>query len=155
MKKSNIGISTNLFAALIYFTAFFSGWLGLLLVAGYTLLKEEDEWLKKTAVKALVLTAAFTVVPSIIGLIPDSIGVLNSFLDSISKIAIRMTEYGIKKMYLSIKFQYNIIAISYTKSSKNIYNIVFTNNIVPVINNHIIIFTIGHKGKITHWSIKP
>ena len=81
MKKSNIGISTNLFAALIYFTAFFSGWLGLLLVAGYTLLKEEDEWLKKTAVKALVLTAAFTVVPSIIGLIPDSIGVLNSFLD--------------------------------------------------------------------------
>lgn len=47
MSKTKLGISTTLLAALAYFAGGFSGYLLLFLVAGYVLLKEEDEWLKK------------------------------------------------------------------------------------------------------------
>ena len=56
MNKTKLGITTGLLAALAYFTGCFSGYLLLFLVAGYVLLKEEDEWLRKNVVKAVTGT---------------------------------------------------------------------------------------------------
>lgn len=81
MQKSRLGISVGLFSALIYFTAFFSGWTGLLLIAGYALLCEENKWIKKTAVRALVLLATFSVLPAVVGLVPDLIYFINDILN--------------------------------------------------------------------------
>lgn len=50
------------------------------LVAGYVLLFEESEWLKKAAVKAVALMIAVGVLNTAIGLIPDVLTWLSSFL---------------------------------------------------------------------------
>ena len=56
MEKSKLGISVNLFAALIYFVCVINNILVGVVVAGYVLLFEDNERLKKTAVKALIIT---------------------------------------------------------------------------------------------------
>ena len=84
MNKTKLGISTGLLAALAYFSGCFSGYLLLFLVAGYLLLKEEDEWLKKNVVKAAVLMVVFSVATGVLGLVPDLFSWLNSGLGIIN-----------------------------------------------------------------------
>ena len=56
MEKSRLGISINLFAALIYFVCVANNILVGVVIAGYVLLFEESDRLKRTAVKALIIT---------------------------------------------------------------------------------------------------
>ena len=84
MQKTKLGISVGLLGALAYFTGIFSGYQALIIVVGYVLLCEENVWLKKACVKALVLLMTFSIVINVIGLIPDLfswvsnlIGILN------------------------------------------------------------------------------
>lgn len=80
--KTKLGISTGVLAALVYFAALFGGFgIGLIVLAGYVLLFEQDEWLKRMAVKAVVFTVTLTVLSYVIGIIPDVIEVINSVLD--------------------------------------------------------------------------
>ena len=58
MQKTKLGLSVTFVAACLYFFGLFSAIPAVLLVA-YVLLKEEDEWLKKMAVKALILVLVF------------------------------------------------------------------------------------------------
>lgn len=79
---TKLGISTGVLAALIYFAALFSGFgIALVLIVGYVLLVESDEWLKRMAVKAVVFTVTLSVLSYVIGLIPDVIDLINSFID--------------------------------------------------------------------------
>ena len=55
MQKTKLGISVGLLGAAIYFTGLFSGYLVAVLLAGYVLMFEENEWLRKNAVKAVAL----------------------------------------------------------------------------------------------------
>jgi hypothetical protein len=55
MEKSRLGISINLFAALLYFLGATGSIIVVMIAAGYVLLCEESQNLKKTAVKALIL----------------------------------------------------------------------------------------------------
>lgn len=80
MQKTKLGVSVGLLGAAIYFSAAFGGYLAMFLVAGYVLLFEENEWLKKAAVKAAVLLITVGVAISVIDLIPDVIGWLSTFL---------------------------------------------------------------------------
>ena len=80
MKKTKLGISIGLLAAVMYFMGLFGGYLITLLLAGYVLWFEEDEWLKKTAVKVVLLMLIFSGVPAVINLIPNLISVLNSLV---------------------------------------------------------------------------
>lgn len=50
------------------------------IVAGYILLFEENEWLKKVAVKAVALMITVGAIITIIGLIPDVLNWLTNFL---------------------------------------------------------------------------
>lgn len=78
MNKTKLGISTGLLAAFAYFSGCFSGYLLLFFIAGYVLLKEEDEWLKKNVVKAALLMVVFSVATGVLGLVPDLFDWLNS-----------------------------------------------------------------------------
>lgn len=79
MRKTKLGISVGLLGAALYFLGLFSGYLATVLVAGYVLLCENDEWLKKTAVKAVAVLMLFSLASAVIGLIPNAI----TFIDSV------------------------------------------------------------------------
>lgn len=79
MQKTKLGISVALLGAALYFLGLFSGYLATILVAGYVLLCESDEWLKKSAVKAVAVLVLFSLASAVIGLIPNVI----SFVDSV------------------------------------------------------------------------
>lgn len=71
MQKTKLGVSVAVMGAAMYFFGLFSGYTAMLLFAGYVLLMEENEWLKKTAVKAVATMVAFSLLSVLIGLIPN------------------------------------------------------------------------------------
>lgn len=76
--KTKLGVSVGLFGAAAYFLGLFSGNVVLALLVGYVLLFEENEWLRRTAVKAMVIGIFFSVLTTVIGFIPDIIGIINN-----------------------------------------------------------------------------
>lgn len=80
MRKTKLGISVGLLGAAIYFVGLFSGYFVMVLLAGYVLLVEDNEWLRRASVKALVLSVAFSLASLIIGFIPDAIEIIRGFL---------------------------------------------------------------------------
>jgi uncharacterized membrane protein len=81
MQKTKLGVSAAVLGAAIYFTGLFSGYMVMILLAGYVLLLEDNVWLRKTAVKAVVLLIAFSAVSTVLGLIPSLISLINSYLN--------------------------------------------------------------------------
>lgn len=77
MQKTKLGISVGLLGAAIYFTSLFSGYLVPVILTGYVLLFEENDWLRKNAVKAVSLTVFFSFVIVVINLIPNTISFIN------------------------------------------------------------------------------
>ena len=71
MQKTKLGISVGLLGAAAYFLIGFGGYTAALLIAGYVLLFEENEWLKKACVKAVALAVCFTLLSNAFGLVPD------------------------------------------------------------------------------------
>jgi len=80
MEKTKLGISVGLYAAITFLVSLFSGYLGLILLVGYALYAESDLWLKKTVVKAFLITVAFSVINYVIGFIPDILGFVESLV---------------------------------------------------------------------------
>lgn len=80
MQKTKLGISVGLMGAAVYFTSLFSGYLVPVLLTGYVLLFEENEWLKKSAVKAVALMAFFSLLTVGINLIPNLMSFINSIV---------------------------------------------------------------------------
>lgn len=71
MPKTNLGVTVGLMAAAIYLLAIAGGYIPLLLIGGYVVLVEKDAWLKRVVIKALALMLLFSVMLTVIGLIPD------------------------------------------------------------------------------------
>lgn len=69
MEKTKLGVSVGIFGAFLYVAALFGGYIAITLLAGYVLLMESNEWLKKTAVKAVATLACFSFLSLLIGLI--------------------------------------------------------------------------------------
>lgn len=82
MQKTKLGITVGLLGAGLYFMGLFSGYMVTVLLAGYVLLCEDNEWLKKAAVKAISVMVLFSFVSAIVNLIPNAM----SFIDSIVSI---------------------------------------------------------------------
>ncbi len=80
MQTTKLGISRNLLGAIACLFCLFGGYTAALLAVGYIILFENDSWLKKTAFKALLITLAFSLVSSVIGLIPAVFGVVADFV---------------------------------------------------------------------------
>lgn len=71
MQKTKLGITVGALGAIIFFAGFFGGYLAAIVLAGYALLFEENAWLKRSVVKAVVLMVFFSVTVAIINVIPD------------------------------------------------------------------------------------
>ncbi len=76
--KTKLGISVTMMAVVAYLSGLFYGATPLILIVGYVLINETDEWLRKSVVKALVVTLAFSLMDRVVGLIPNGITVLNN-----------------------------------------------------------------------------
>lgn len=74
--KTKLGISVGLLGAATYLAAMFGGYVVLLLLVGYILLFEQDEWLKKTAVKAFAVLACFSLLDAFVGFVPNILGLI-------------------------------------------------------------------------------
>lgn len=81
MVKTKLGITIGLMGAALYAVALFGGYVPAILLAGYVLLMEENEWLKRTAVKAVALLAGFSFLVYVINVIPDVVGWVLSFIN--------------------------------------------------------------------------
>ncbi|MDE6663787.1 MAG: hypothetical protein K2K46_10660 [Lachnospiraceae bacterium] len=80
MQKTKLGITVGALGAITYFAGFFSGYLVAIILAGYVLLFEENAWLKRSAVKAIVLMTFFSVLVALINFIPDVIGFIGNIV---------------------------------------------------------------------------
>jgi hypothetical protein len=65
MQKSKLGISVGLLGALIYFAGLINP-LAMIVLVGYVLLKEENPWLRKAAVKAVLIVFGFAIILAVI-----------------------------------------------------------------------------------------
>jgi len=77
MQKTKLGISVGLLGAAIYFMGLFSGYMVAVLLAGYVLLFEGNEWLKKSAVKAIAVMVVFSFLTTVVNLIPNAISAID------------------------------------------------------------------------------
>ena len=71
MEKTKLGISAGLLGAIVYFSTAVFGYFALLLVGGYILFVEKTEWLKKCVIKAVVLMLFYSLIRTVIGVIPQ------------------------------------------------------------------------------------
>ena len=71
MQKTKLGITVGALGEITFFAGFFGGYLAAIVLAGYALLFEENAWLKRSVVKAVVLMVFFSVTVAIINVIPD------------------------------------------------------------------------------------
>jgi len=79
MQKTKVGISVGLFGAGLYFMGIVSI-IPLVIMAGYVLMLEENEWLKKAAVKSVAIVIFFTILSAIIGLVGNSTSLLQDIV---------------------------------------------------------------------------
>lgn len=80
MQKTKLGVSVGLMGAATYFMGLFGGYLVVVLLAGYILLCEGNEWLRKSAVKAICVMTAFSFPITVANLIPNVISFIDSFV---------------------------------------------------------------------------
>ena len=76
--KTRLGISVSLLAATVYFLALVGGWIPTMLIAGYILLFETNDFLKFSAIKAMVVSITFALLSVSIDLIPNGITLINN-----------------------------------------------------------------------------
>ena len=84
MQKTKLGISVGVFGALLYAFGYFGGYLLTTLLVGYVLFREENLWLRRTAVKVVTLMLAFSALSIVIGVIPELISIVDDLLSIFS-----------------------------------------------------------------------
>ena len=79
MNKTKLGLSANLYAAIVFLAGLF-GITPLFLADGAVLMIEENEWLKRMAVKAVIFVISMSVINIVIYWIPNAIGIINDIV---------------------------------------------------------------------------
>jgi hypothetical protein len=80
VEKTKLGITVGLLGAAIFFLGLIN-LIALIIVAGYVLLFETNEWLKRSAVKAVAIVIGFALISVLISFGNDIFGFFNSFFD--------------------------------------------------------------------------
>jgi uncharacterized membrane protein len=80
MQKSRLGLPAAVVAVLMYLSGLFGGFIPALLVGGYILLCEEENFIRRAAVKTLLVLFVCALVNFLIYLIPDVVGIVQSLL---------------------------------------------------------------------------
>ncbi len=81
MQKSNLGISIGFLAAVVYLSALAGGYIPAILLTGYILIKEENLWLRRAAVKAVALLVCFGILSGLIGLVPGALSWIQNLVE--------------------------------------------------------------------------
>lgn len=104
--KTRLGISVGMAAAAVYFMGLLSNYTVLVLAVGYILLVEPNPWLRKTAVKALVVCLAFSLISTVFGFLPTAVGILmdilSIFLVDLSALYAVNNLFGIVQTIISV-----------------------------------------------------
>ena len=76
MEKAKLGIAYNVLAAIVCLLGYYGGYVitGIFTIA--VLFTEENPWLKKYCVKTLLLMLVFSLLYTVLGLIPDILGIV-------------------------------------------------------------------------------
>ena len=121
MQKSKLGISVGLLCAALYFSYLFGNILIPVAIIAYILIVEENIWLKKSAVKSLVIYAVLSIVlPYVISLIPDIlVNVFNVYLRNtrVFNIIYHIFEFFGNILYIVRRFAYIILGVLALKQS--------------------------------------
>lgn len=99
MQKTKLGITISGLAAAIYLTCLFGGYIPAIILTGYVLMVEENEWLRRNAVKAIVLMMIFSVLIYGINLIPN---VINCFEDMARAFGVSVEERLITGIFAAV-----------------------------------------------------
>ncbi|HEX3037684.1 MAG TPA: hypothetical protein VHO94_01655 [Oscillospiraceae bacterium] len=81
MQKTKLGISVGLLGAAICFMGVINI-IPMILLAGYVLWAEDNEWLKKLAVKAVIVFVAAAILLAFVGILDDVVSFCNSLVGS-------------------------------------------------------------------------
>jgi len=101
MEKTKLGISVGLLGAILYFTGMFN-FIVLILLVGYVLIFETNEWLRKSALKAVMVVIVFSIVSTLIGISNNILSILNTPL-SLIRIPFRLSwPFGIDSILLNM-----------------------------------------------------
>ena len=113
MEKTKLGISVGLVGAILYCLGLFGGALVTIAAVAYVLIFEENEWLKKAAVKVVVLMFFFPVVQYAVGLIPDLIRIVFDVLNMFKVYSNIEIVYSIENLFydLVVIVKYVVFAI--------------------------------------------
>lgn len=71
MEKTKLGLSVNLLAAIAFLCAYFGGYVASILLVGYILIAESNQWLRQMALKSVLIMILFSALSILISLIPD------------------------------------------------------------------------------------
>lgn len=83
MQKTKLGISVTLMVAVLYFLGLYGGYIITGILVGYILLKEEDQGLKKEAVRVLLLMLLFSLLSTALSLVPSVLNIITNLLEVI------------------------------------------------------------------------
>lgn len=106
--KSNLGISVGFLAALVFISGLLNYYLAVMLLVAYILIKEDNAWLRKTAVQGLVVLLAFNVIPVFIDILPK---IVNIFADFFSIFEVDIRPYRLITFFSVIKSIISLIEI--------------------------------------------
>ena len=80
MQKSKLGLPVGVVAAGLYLIGLFGGYFPALLLAGYILLREEDNFLRRAVVKTFLVMFVCSILNAIVYLLPEYIGIFQNLL---------------------------------------------------------------------------
>lgn len=80
MYKSKLGLNVGYVGAAAYLLSLFGGFTPTVLLVGFILMFEDNNWLRRTAAKAAVLTFLFSLGYALIALLPDIFGLIGSIV---------------------------------------------------------------------------
>lgn len=106
MEKAKIGVSVGALAAMVYFSGICGGLLVAAVLMGYILIAESNLWLRRSAVKAIVLMIVFSVINIIVNLLPDGISAIESLA---GMFRLSMNEFVVSNLALFITKVFDII----------------------------------------------
>ena len=79
MQKTKLGISVGLIGAGLYFLGIFN-FIPAFLLAAYVLLCEDSEWLKRNAIRMVIIVIGFHILHTGVDMLQEIWGVINSIL---------------------------------------------------------------------------
>ncbi len=81
MGNTKLGLPAKLLACFAYLAAFFSGYVAFILLAGYVMIREQNDWLRYHTLKAGVLMVIFSIISALISLIPSLLSWVRELID--------------------------------------------------------------------------